>query len=107
MSRIAYIDETGINIYLYREYTYLLKRTSVYGKISGRKFKRAGIAAAQMDGKIISPLQYEGTMDSSLFEQWFEQCLCQAFPKEFVIVMDNAAFHRKSRLFLLKILNAN
>jgi len=99
VSGIAYIDETGIDTYLYREYAYSRKGAAVYGEISGRKFKRVGIVAAQMDGKIISPLQYEGTMDSSLFEQWFEHCLLPSLPKESVIVMDNAAFHRKSRLF--------
>ena len=101
VSRIAYIDETGIDTYLYREYAYSPKGTAVYGEISGRKFKRVGIVAAQMDGKIISPLQYEGTMNSSLFEQWFEQCLLPRLPQKSVIVMDNAAFHRKSRLFSL------
>jgi len=100
-SRIAYVDETGIDTYLYREYAYSPKGSSVYGEISGRKFKRVGIVAAQMDGEIIAPLQYEGTMDGSLFEQWFEQCLLPCLPKESVIVMDNAAFHRKSRLFSL------
>jgi len=100
-SRIAYVDETGIDTYLYREYAYSPKGSSVYGEISGRKFKRVGIVAAQMDGEIIAPLQYEGTMDGSLFEQWFEQCLLPYLPKESVIVMDNAAFHRKSRLFSL------
>ncbi len=86
---------------MYRKYAYSPKGVDVYGEICGRKFKRVGIVAAQMDGKIISPLQYEGTMDSSLFEQWFEQCLLPNLPKEAVIVMDNAAFHRKSRLLSL------
>ena len=84
---------------------YSRKGAAVYCEISGRKFKRVGIVAAQMDGKIISPLQYEGTMDSSLFEQWFEQwfeqCLLPSLPEESVTVMDNATFHRKNRLFSL------
>jgi transposase len=40
-------------------------------------------------------------MDSRLFEFWFENCLLPALPKKSVVVMDNAAFHRKSRLFSL------
>lgn len=100
-AKIVYIDETGLDTYLYREYAYSFKGIAVYGEIYGRKFKRVGIVAAQMDGKIIAPLQYDGTMNSSLFEQWFEKCLLPNLPKASVIVMDNAAFHRKSRLFSL------
>lgn len=70
----------------------------VYGTVSGRKYQRTGIVAAQMGTDIIAPLQYDGTMDSALFELWFEQCLLPVLPESSVIVMDNA---RKSRLFCL------
>jgi len=66
--------------------------------VSGHKFKRIGIVAAQMTKSIIEPLQYEGTMDSALFELWFETKLLPSLPKDTTIVMDNAAFHRKSQL---------
>ena len=100
-SRIAYVDETGIDSYLYREYAYSPKGVPVYGKISGHKYKRIGIVAAQMDKKIVSPLQYEGTMDSALFEMWFGECLLPVLPVNSVIVMDNASFHRKKQLIPL------
>jgi transposase len=54
-----------------------------------------------MGKEIIAPLQYNGTMDSVLFELWFEQCLMPVLPEQSIIVMDNAAFHRKSRLYSL------
>ena len=38
-------------------------------------------------------------MDSGLFEIWFKKCLLLKLPENSVIVMDNAAFHRKSMLF--------
>lgn len=99
--KIAYIDETGIDTYLYREYGRSQKGELIYGEISGRKYKRTGIVAAQMGKEILAPLQYSGTMDSLLFETWFTNMLLPALPKDSVIVMDNAAFHRKSRLFSL------
>lgn len=52
-----------------------------------------------MGNKIIAPMQYNHMTDSTLFEQWFEQCLLPCLPKKAVIVMDNASFHRKKRLF--------
>lgn len=67
--------------------------------MNGRKYKRIGIVAAKLNKKIIAPLEYSGTMDSKLFEQWFKEQLLPALPKETVIVMDNAAFHRKKQLY--------
>lgn len=71
------------------------------GMVSGRKFKRVGIVAAQLGKAVIEPLQYDGTMASVLFEAWFETRLLPALPEKSVIVMDNASFHRKTRLFPL------
>ena len=68
------------------------------GFVNGRKYKRVGIAAAKLGKKIMSPLEYSGTMDSILFEEWFGQLLLPALPKDTVIVMDNAAFHQKKQL---------
>lgn len=51
-----------------------------------------------MGADIFAPLQYDGTMDSILFETWFQQCLLPALPANTVIVMDNASFHRKNAL---------
>jgi len=66
--------------------------------ISGRKYKRVGIVAAQLGREIISPLTYSGTMNSRLFEFWFEKQLLPALSLGSVILMDNAAFHRKAQL---------
>ena len=41
---------------------------------------------------------YDGTMDSLLFEQWFEECLIPDTDENAVFVMDNASFHRKTKL---------
>jgi transposase len=67
--------------------------------VSGKKYRRAGIAAAKTGGRIL--LQYEGTMDSRLFERWFESVPMGELAQPSVIVMDNAAFHRKARLVQL------
>ena len=96
--QIAYVDETGIDTYLYREYGYALRGHKVNAAVSGRKYKRVGIVAAQLGKEIISPLTFSGTMDSSLFEYWFEHQLLPALPSDAVVVMDNASFHRRAQL---------
>jgi len=99
IEKIAYVDETGIDTYLYREYGWSLRGQPLIGSVSGRKFKRVGIVAAQMNGCIVEPLQYDGTMDSALFEAWFEARLLPNLPTNTLIVMDNATFHRKGKLY--------
>ena len=49
-------------------------------------------------GKLITPFQYERTMNGDLFEHWFEKTLLKKLPKKRVIIMDNAAFHKKEVL---------
>ena len=99
--KIAYVDECGIDTYLYREYGYAPRGQKVFDQISGRKYKRCGIVAAQMADRIVAPLQYSGTMDSALFEFWFTEQLLPSLEKGTVIVMDNASFHSKKRLISL------
>ncbi|MDR1066757.1 MAG: transposase [Clostridiales bacterium] len=95
---VVYIDETGIDTFLHREYAYSKRGEKVIERISGRKYRRLGIVAAKIGEKIMSPLQFNVTMDGRLFEFWFENCLLRECPSNSVIVMDNAAFHRKKRL---------
>ena len=96
--QIAYVDESGIDSYLYREYGWSPRGQRLIGKISGRRYKRVGIVAAKLGREIIAPLTFDGTMEHRLFEQWFTQCLLPALPEHTVIVMDNASFHRKKKL---------
>lgn len=97
--KIAYVDESGIDKCLYREYAYALRGETVTERITGKKFQRTNLVAAQLNGKIIAPMQYNGTTDAPLFEYWFEQWLLPCLPEDAVIVMDNASFHRKDELF--------
>ena len=90
-----------MDTYLYREHCYAEKGKQVIGCIRGRKYQRVSIVAGKMGKKVLAPLQYEGTMDSVLFETWFQRCLLQELPNASVIVMDNAAFHRKAKLSIL------
>lgn len=92
------MDETGIDHYLCRPYARSAKGQPVHGAVSGKKYKRTSVVAAQMGKTIVAPMQYDGTMDSVLFEAWFERMLLPALALGSVIVMDNASFHRKTKL---------
>ena len=92
----------GIAEYLHGQYCRSKRGIKVIGNVNGKKFKSIGIIDdAKVGKKIVAPLQYSGIMDSLLFEIWFETCLLPAFLTNTTIVMDNASFHRKSRLIVL------
>ena len=97
-SKLYYIDECGIDRYLYREYGYAPRGVPVVGNISGRKFKRTNIVAAKCVDEIVAPMIYDGTTDSVLFEHWFIHIFLVSVPKGSIIIMDNATFHRKTKL---------
>lgn len=93
-----YVDETGIDRCLYREYARAPQEQKVVAKISGRKFKRTNIVAGICQGKWVAPLEYTKTTDSILFEFWFENCLLKEVGAGSTIILDNASFHKKSVL---------
>lgn len=97
----VYLDETGIEVYLHRPYARSSKGERVKSKISGKRYRRISLVAAQVDGELIAPMIYTETMTSAFFEAWFLQELLPALSDKSVIIMDNARFHRMGRLAAL------
>jgi transposase len=98
---IIYVDECGIDKFIFREYAYAPKGQKVFAKISGKKFERTNIVAGICENKWVAPMKYNGTTDSVLFELWFKNCLLKEIPSDSVIILDNASFHRKSEIYRL------
>ena len=95
---VVYIDEIGIDRYLYRHYARAPRGEKVYEKISGRRFERTSIVTGQVDREVIAPMIYKGSMTSDFFVKWFKTQLLPALKTTHVIVMDNASFHPKNIL---------
>ena len=95
---VVYIDETGIDRYLYRPYVRAPRGEKVYEEIIGRRFERISIIAGQVDGKFIAPMIYKESMTSDFFVEWFKTRLLPALKTPHVIAMDNASFHPKNIL---------
>lgn len=90
----VYLDETGFDTYLFRPYARGAKGQIVKARISGKKYQRLSLVAAQIGQKLIAPMVYQQTMTSAFFEAWFEQRLLPALTQKSVIILDNARFHR-------------
>jgi len=76
-----------------------LRGKRIYGDIPGRKYQRTNFISGLCEGKVIAPFQYDETTASDLVEGCVETCLLPAVPKNAVILMDNASFHRRDELF--------
>ena len=66
---VLYIDETGIDryLYLYRPYARAPRGEKVYEKISERRFEWTSIVAGQVDGEFIAPMIYKESMTIDFF----------------------------------------
>ena len=83
---------------MYRQYARSKRGKRVNIRISGKRHARIGLVAAQREGALFASHTYSGTMKASVFEEWFEEELLKKLPKDHVIIMDNAAFHKKEVL---------
>lgn len=92
------LNETGIDRYIYRERTWAKRGVKISGKISGKKCKRTGLAAALYQGRLTEPMQYEGTIDGELFEEWLIKLLCPSLEYGSTLIMDSASFHSKNKV---------
>jgi transposase len=94
----VYIDESGINQYLQREYARALRGEVIEDVKPGKRFKRINIIGAQGEDFYYGIECYEQSTDSRFFEGWFENSLLKIIPKGYTAIMDNARFHNKCRL---------
>ena len=63
-------------------------------EISGKKFERQSIVAAQCGEKILAPFGYHGTCDAKLFNFWLEKFLVPLLKPGQIVIMDNASIHK-------------
>ena len=64
----------------------------------GTRFERVNVIGARCAGEHYAVECYRHTTDAGFFEMWFEQRLLKEIPQGYTVIMDNASFHRKTRL---------
>ena len=93
----VYIDESGINEYVYRHYGRSPRGQIVIGEISGKRFCRESFVAGKCATKIIAPMCFQGTCNTLLFDSWIKNFLVPELTPNQVVIMDNASFHKSKR----------
>lgn len=95
--KIIYIDESGVEDTLFRQYARAPRGEQVMADILGHKTSRISLIAGLLGHKLIAPLMFEGYTNTNVFNQWLEECLLPETPPGHVIIMDGASFHKSSK----------
>ena len=61
-----------------------MRGEKVFGEISGTRFARESFISALSEGKFLSPMCFQGTCNTELFNTWLKK----------VLILDNSSFHR-------------
>jgi len=57
---------------------------------------RANVIGALFAGALIGAAVFDSTVNTSVFNGWIQNFLLPALPKNSVVIMDNAAFHKSA-----------
>ena len=89
-----YIDESGINKYVCRDYARAPIGKKILGAVSGKRYQRESFIAGKVESRILAPFCYQGTCNTDLFNYWLENFLTKEIEPGSAIIMDNASFHK-------------
>lgn len=95
-----YVDESGIDSSLSREYGRSLRGTRVKADIFGKKSERTSLISGWIHHTLkefIAPYAFKGYTDSTRFNGWLEECLLPTLGPGWTIILDNASFHKGSK----------
>ena len=95
--KIIYIDESGVEDTLHRNYAGAPRGEQVLADILGHKTKRISIIAGLLGHKLIAPFRFEGYTDAEVFNTWPEHGLLSVTPPGYTLIMDRASFHRNAK----------
>lgn len=89
-----FVDETGIDSYVYREHGWSPRGQEIIAEVSGKKYKRQSIVAAKCGDQILAPFGYDRTCDTNTFNFWLENFLIPLLKPGQIVIMDNATIHK-------------
>jgi putative transposase len=90
----VYVDETGFAPKSHRPYARALKGQKIIGYRAAEQRPRTSLLGAYRQHQLIAPMLFEGTCNTSLFNQWLQQFLIPELTQPSLIILDNATFHR-------------
>ena len=91
------VDECGFPSSQVRRYAYAPRGLCVNDKISGsHRYTSTSLIAARIGDTFTAPVLFQGASDALAFNAWLEHQLCPLLDETYVVIMDNASFHKGS-----------
>ena len=88
------MDETGFDNKIYNQYGYGEKGKRVLGIRTSKKSKRINLISAIRNNELFATMIFEGNNDQHLFIEWIKKILSPVFPKNAILILDNARYHK-------------
>ena len=95
---MVYIDESGFRKDWIRRYGYSLRGQRCYAEHDWHGKNQVNAIGAVYENKLFAVGLFEHSINTDIFKAWVEQTLLPELPKNSVVVMDNAAFHKSSEI---------
>lgn len=101
LNNLVYLDESGMNENLQREFGWAPRGEKIHGEISGKARKRLSVIAALNAKNIKAPFFFEGYTDTEVFNGWVTNCLVPELKPGQTVILDNASFHKSPKTKIL------
>ena len=92
-----YVDETGFNAPLIREYAYAKKGEKISGERTGIRFARTSLIAGLKQKKSLAPKEFKGYCNTERMLTWVTEELIPSLEPGDTVIGDNASFHKSPK----------
>ena len=97
-AQLVFVDEAGVDDTHDYPYGYCHHSERFYDLKLGHKTERVSMVSGWNDRQIVAPMTFKGYCNTLLIEAWVEQVLVPALKPHQMVIMDNASFHKSSRI---------
>lgn len=94
---IVYVDESGFTHDMPRTHGYARRGSRCFGNHDWNAKGRKNVIAGLFGSSLIGCGIVEANVDTAAFNTWIEKILIPDLPKNSVVVMDNASFHKSQQ----------
>lgn len=96
-SKIVYIDESGVEEQIQRQYARSMRGKPIFAEIKGKRSRRSNIIAGLLNNQLIAPCVFSGYVNADCFNYWLEHHLLKELSPGHIIIIDNASFHKSAK----------
>lgn len=95
---LVYVDESGFEDDMPRLYGYSVRGKRCVGTNDWNARKRTNVIGASLGKILLTVALFTVTINTAVFLAWIEKELICKLPKNSVVIMDNASFHKSTKI---------